>query len=112
MNQDKSDYRRGLIFFCVATICIISFFAAPDGEPLLYKFIGLFGLAPGISLGASGTLYIYALVPIAIIILSARKILKYWHGYGARFKEYNALLRFLPVIIAGIIFLIFSALAL
>jgi len=106
VSENKSDYRRGLLFFCIVMVCVISFFTAPGGEPFLYKFIGLFGLSPGISLG-SGTLYIYGLVPIIVIVLSIRKILKHWYSYGARFRGYNVFLRFLPVIIIGGVFLFF-----
>jgi len=110
MSEVQYDYLKGLFFFCIAAVCVMLFFTAPSGEPLLYKFIGLFGLSPGIPLGATGTLYIYGLVPIAIIVLCIRKIIKYWHGYGARFSGYNILLRFLPVIIAGMVFLFYNVL--
>jgi len=110
VNENKSDYCRGVLFFCIVMGCVILFFNAPDGQPLLYKFIGLFGLNPGISLGY-GTLYIYGLVPIIAIVLSIKKILQYWHGYGTRFSGYNILLRFLPIIIAGAVFLLYNVLA-
>lgn len=99
MNNIKSDYRKGLIFFFILMICIFSCFMTPDGDTLFYKFIGLFGLSPGIPLG-SATLYIYMLVPLIAAIVSIKKVLKYWKNYGSKFKEYNIFLRYLPVFIA------------
>jgi len=97
MNSDKSDFWKGFTYFCILMICIFSWFTTPDGDTVFYKFIGLFGMSPGIQLGNSSTLYIYMLIPLIAGILCIRKTLKYWHGYGLRFKEYNVLMRFLPM---------------
>lgn len=103
MNNDKSDYQRGLLYFFCLMICICSLFITiPDGDNLYYKLLGLFGISPGIELGTT-TLYIYMLIPLGAAILSARKVLKYWQDYGSRFKEYTFVLRFLPVIISVLI---------
>jgi hypothetical protein len=107
MNDNKRDYWRGLVYFTVIVVCVSLVFTTPDGQPLFYGLLGLFRLSPGIAIGASGTLYIYPLVPIALVILSVAKILKYWQGYGVRFRAFNPLLRFFPVLIAGVA-LVFS----
>lgn len=99
MDNDKADYRKGLVYFCILMVCIVSWFTVPDGDTLFYKFIGWFGLSPGIHIGSSGTLYPYLLIPLIAAILSIKKIFKYWQGYGLRFKEHSALLRLLPMLI-------------
>ena len=100
--DDKRDYWRGLAYFTTIVLCVSLTFTTPDGQPLLYGLLGLFGLSPGIPTGANSTLYIYPLIPIALIIMSVTKILKYWHGYSVRFRTFNPLLRFFPVVIAGV----------
>jgi len=99
MKNDKSCYRRGLIYYCGAIICFCLFLTTPDGESFFKKLIGSFGISQGIRLGNNGTLYIYGIVPIAAGIVCIRKALKYWQGYGSRFKDYSILLRVLPLII-------------
>jgi hypothetical protein len=62
--------------------------------------MGLFGLSPGITIGNSNsTLYIYGLIPLIAAIFCIKKILKYWQGYGTKFKHYHVLLRNLPLLI-------------
>ncbi|MCL2773511.1 MAG: hypothetical protein FWD71_09195 [Oscillospiraceae bacterium] len=108
MNKEKSDYRRGLLYFACLMICICLFFTTPDRDTLFYKFLGLFGIKPGINIGNNATLYIYMLIPLIAGILSIRKVLAYWRSYGIKFKEYNVFLRFLPGFIIVLVFL-FSA---
>ena len=79
--------------------CVFSWFTTPDGDTLFYKLIGLFGLSPGIPVGSSSTLYIYMFLPLIAAIVSIRKILRYWHGYGTKFKECSTILRYLPALI-------------
>ena len=99
MNFDKSDYVRGLIHYCVLMVCICSFYKTPDGDSLFYKFLGLFGISPGISIGNNATLYIYSLVPLALAVYCIVGIFKYWYSYGLRFKKYNIFVRWLPIVI-------------
>jgi hypothetical protein len=40
------------------------------------------------------------LIPLYAAIVCIKKILKYWQGYGSKFKHYNVLLRNLPLLIA------------
>jgi len=99
MNESRSDYRRGLLYFGCLMVCICLFFTTPDGDSIFNKVLGLLGISPGIPLGNNGMLYIYGLIPLAAIILCTIKVFKYWRGYGSKFKEYNVFLRVLPVII-------------
>jgi hypothetical protein len=101
-HSDKSDYRKGLLYFCCLITCISLWLTTPDGDTLFYKFLGLFGLSPGIRLRDNSTLYIYMLIPLIAAIFSLNKVFKYWHGYGSRFREYSSLLRTLPVFIIAI----------
>ena len=107
MDTNKRDYWRGLVHFSLAVLCVSAFFTTPDGDALLFKFLGLFGLSPGIPVGGGATLYIFPLLPLGLGFLSLRKVLKYWQGYGVRFRAFNPLLRFFPVLIAGVA-LVFS----
>ena len=103
MSKDKSEYQKGLLYFCCLMVCICLFFTTPDGDNLFYKFLGLFGISSGIRLG-NATLYIYMLIPLIAAILSIRKVLEYWWSYGLRFREYKFVLRYLPVIISVLVF--------
>jgi hypothetical protein len=106
INSDKSDYRRGLLYFCGLLVCICLFFTTPDGESIFYRILGLFGIKPGIAIGSNSTLYVYWLIPIAAAIICIKKALKYWQGYGLKFKKYNYFLRVLPIIIIVPVFLV------
>jgi len=106
MNKDKSDYKQGLLCFICLVICIGLFFTVPDGDTLLYKFLGLFGLSPGIPVGKNSTLYIYMLIPLIGAIASLKKVFKYWQGYGSRFTSYNFFLRHLPTFIVIVVLFI------
>lgn len=111
MDGSKRDYWRGLAYFALGALCVSAFFTAPDGDALLFKFLGLFGLSPGIPVGGGATLYIFPLLPLGLGFLSLRKVLKYWQGYGVRFRAFNPLMRFFPMTIAGVV-LAFSGLVL
>ena len=104
MHDDRHDYRKGLASFFGLMACILSFFTAPDGESFFHHFLGLFGIAPGIPMGGNSTLYIFMLVPLVLGIICVVKIVEYWHSYGVRFKDYNILLRYLPVLMLVLIF--------
>ena len=107
-SMNKSDYINGLLFFILVLFCVCLTFQTPDGDNLFYKLLGVFRINPGIRLGANISLHIYPLIPLTATIVSVKKILKYWQGYGLKFKEYNVFLRWLPVIIAIVVYL-FSA---
>jgi len=102
MNSDKSDFLRGLLYFGIIIFCMSLWIKTPDGDPLLYKLLGLFGLSPGIPLGANATLFIYPLIPLIAAFYCLKKVFKYWYSYGSRFKEFSSLLRALPVIIIAV----------
>jgi len=82
------------------------FFSTPDGESFFYNLLRLVGISPGIPVGANSTLYIYGIIPIAAAIVCVKKVLRYWQGYGLRFKCYNVFLRALPIIIIVPLFLV------
>lgn len=106
MDNEKSDYQKGLLYYCCLMICICSFFTTPDRDTLFYKFMGLFGISPGIQIGENATLYVYMLIPLLIAILSIRKVFAYWWHYGSRFREYSKFLRYFPLLITVVVFLV------
>ena len=73
---------------------------------MFYRILGLLRIKPGIALGNNSTLYIYGLIPIAAAIICIKKVLKYWQGYGSRFRTHNFVLRVLPIIIVVPVFLV------
>ena len=106
MDSDRSDYRKGAIYFCILMICIVMF-ASPDGVPILYRLLRMLGLSPGIAIGSNVTLYVYPLIPIALAIMCIKMIFRYWHSYGVRFRGYNVFLRYFPIIVAIPVLLLF-----
>lgn len=108
MDENKRDYWHGMLYFTIVAICMCSFITTPDGDTLLYKFIGLLGISPGIPIGKSSTLYIYMLIPFIVGICSIKRALKHWWHYGQRFSKYKAGLRYFPLFITAIIFLVSS----
>ncbi len=106
MDNNKKDYWLGLTYFFVSALCICSYFKTPDNDTLLYKFLGIFGIPPGIPIGQGGMLYIYGLFVLIIMIICIKKAIKYWWSYGERFARYNIILRYLPVIVSIIVVLI------
>ena len=108
IDKEKSDFIKGLPYFIGAAICLCLSMQTPDGENLFYKFLGLFGISPGIRLSDNSTLYIYGLIPGIIIIICILKIFRYWQSYGIKFKNFNIFIKLLPVVIALVVF-VFSA---
>ncbi len=106
MDQDRHEYKKGLLYFCCLAFCFCAFFTTPDGDTLFYKLIGLFGISPGISVGVGSTLYIYMLLPLIGGIISIKRIFKYWWHYGQRFASYNFFLRKAPFFVFALGFLL------
>jgi hypothetical protein len=106
METVKSDYYKGLIFFVILAVTIVSFFQTPDGENLFFKFLGLFNINPYIRLGGNGKLYVISFIPVISVIICIRKILQYWQGYGVRFNDLRIYLRYFPLVILVFIFLL------
>ena len=102
--MDKNDYLKGWIYFIGAIVSIASFFTTPVGETLFHEFLGLFGIAPGIPFGETGMIFIFMIIPLVSAIFCVKKVLKFWHSYGVRFREYAPVVRFLPVIILVALF--------
>ena len=105
IGEDKSDFLRGWLYFIGSVVCLCLCMRTPDGEILFYKFLGLFGVSPGIRLSDNSTLYIFGIIPAIIIIICVRKLFKYWQGYGVKFKNFNIFIRLLPVLVAVIVFI-------
>ena len=103
------DYRKGLLYLCGLVVCILFLFTAPDGEAFFHKFLGLFGIAPGIPLGGNSTLYIFMLIPVATGIFCARKTFMHWRGYQRKFRGFNPLLRNAPWAVLLMLWLATSA---
>jgi len=99
MDNIKSDYRKGLLYFGFLMVCISTTFTTPDGESIFHNFLGLFGISPGIPMGEHSTLYVFMLVPIIAGVICVKKVFRYWRGYRLKFKECNVLLRALPLVI-------------
>ena len=99
MNEAKSNYLRGLLYFCCLMVCVCMWFVTPDGDTILYKILGLFGISSEIPLWTGGTLYIYMLMPLTAGIVCAGKILRYWGYPGSIFRKGNFLPRFIPLLI-------------
>lgn len=104
--ETMKEYKRGLLYFGSLMICICLLFTTPDGVSIYYGLLGLIGINPGIPIGSNSTLYIYGIVPLALIIICIKKVLAYWRGYGMRFKELNVFLRLLPLLVVMLVIML------
>ena len=109
MDMVKHDYYMGLVFFLGLIICIFSFFTAPDGVAYFDKFLGLFGISPGIPIGAAGTLYIYGIIPLGLGIFCGKKLYGYLRDYKMKFGRLNPRLHILPALAVIFLFWVSSA---
>ena len=79
--------------------CVFLFFESPFGESNFNELLMVFGISPGIPMGSNSTLYIYGFLLIAALVICIKRVFKYWHSYGLRFKDYHFVLKYLPLII-------------
>ena len=99
MKALQSEHKRGTLYFGGLMICICLLLTTPDGVSIYLRLMGLLGINLSFPIG-SGTLYLYGLPPLIAIIVCIKKVLAYWRDYRSRFKELNAFLRMLPVLVA------------
>ena len=100
MEELKSEYKKGMVYFGGLMICIIISLTAPDGINIYMRLLGLFGLNRGIPIGSDATLHIYGLPLLIAYIFCIKKIFTHWRGYRSRFSELNICLRLLPIFVA------------
>ena len=100
MENIKSEYKRGMLYFSGLMICICLLFTTPDGINIYMRLLGLFRLNRGIPIGSNATLHIYGLPILIAIIFCIKKIFLHWRSYGSKFRELNICLRLLPIFVA------------
>jgi hypothetical protein len=93
-------YKRGWPYFGGIVACLFMGLSAPDGVLFFYKLLGLVNIPAAIPLGETGTLHIWGIIPLGLIIFCALRLRRHWRGLlGDRFARLHGFLRVLPALI-------------
>ena len=93
MEELKSEYKKGMVYFGGLMICLCLLLTTPDGVNIYMRLLGLVGLNRGIPIGDGSTLHLYGLPLLIAFIFCIKKILLHWRSYRSKFRELNTFLR-------------------